>query len=75
MDSPDIAFLERYAPKRCSPFGAAEQRQFDGQLKDDHSIEVLVYRKTHFYAVTREQIIFPVLDSAIKLWPSTVSPF
>jgi hypothetical protein len=30
------------------PFGAAEQRESDGQLSDDYSKQVLVYQKSLF---------------------------
>jgi hypothetical protein len=36
-----------WTSKRSMPGG--EHRQFDGQLNDDYSIEVLVYRKSLFY--------------------------
>ncbi len=46
-DHPDIAYLERYAHESgCTPFVAAEHRQFEEHLRDDYRIEVLVCWKT-----------------------------
>ena len=39
------AYLKQERAYCVPPFDAAEQRQFDGQLNDDYSIEILVYRK------------------------------